>query len=83
MRKCRICDKRDDHGNGSFFKIPKDGELRWKWCQASGIALESGQFICDDHFLPSDIVRGAKKSVLLTNAIPFVVSDLCQTPPLE
>ncbi|XP_013100238.1 uncharacterized protein LOC106082337 [Stomoxys calcitrans] len=73
MRVCLICKKKDDGISGSFFQVPKDEIKRNRWRQSCCLPLQSTQFICQDHFLASDIANGRR--VLLPNALPFVLPD--------
>ncbi|XP_075150667.1 uncharacterized protein LOC142224765 [Haematobia irritans] len=71
MRKCCVCRKTDDGFCGPFFKVPSDEQIRLNWSQSYGTPLKASQYICKEHFLAADIIKGGKFSYLLSRALPI------------
>jgi len=63
----------------TFFKIPKDFDLREKWLRAVGVSRKSyidgaSIFVCQDHFKPTDLLPGPGNYnfTLANGAVPCI-----------
>ncbi|XP_065369237.1 uncharacterized protein LOC135961636 [Calliphora vicina] len=78
MTSCCLCKKKMQRENGTFFGVPKD-ERRKRWSEICRLQFAKNARICEDHFLPTDIIRSSKQFLLLPNAVPFVQTKQTQT----
>ncbi|XP_065367749.1 zinc finger protein 227-like isoform X2 [Calliphora vicina] len=71
MKNCCICKKKQKHGSGSFFGVPKD-ERRLKWSKICRMEFTASSLICMDHFAPQSIIKTGRNALLIPSAVPIM-----------
>ncbi|XP_058983270.1 uncharacterized protein LOC131804434 [Musca domestica] len=72
MRNCAVCKKLVCEQTKHFFKVPIDIKRRLKWSAACGVAFKPKDRICEDHFLPADVIQRNTRCSLMPNAVPSI-----------
>lgn len=63
----------------TFYRLPKDLEIREKWIQflqkiGKQIRENVFYFICENHFLPSDVKEGSTRKLLKPGTVPSILN---------